>query len=273
MIVDESRIIIPGWFYRNFDADLTAEVPAQGYGGWQKCDTLPFSKHHSALVVMHAWKLPAPGEFPGWQRVIEYMPRAGKIMREYFPGMLNTFRQAGIQVIHVCGGGNYYQHYPEYQASLSLAGREAAPERIEFDPVRQELDDFRVKNVHPGEHNLADIQKSYPFRDFATEARPLPGEIIVDTTRQLFMQCQRLQISHLVYSGFAINWCLQMSPCCMIEMLRHGLLCSTIRECTTAVENKESAAGELAKALEMWKVALQFGFVYEYNDVLSALSQ
>ena len=158
-----------------------------------------------------------------------------------------------------------------YERSLRRMVGEERVERIKFDPIRQELADFKLKNVHPGEHNQPDIQACYPFRDFAPEARPLPGEIMVDTTRQLFMQCKRLQLSHLVYIGFAINWCLQMSPCCMTEMLRHGVLCSTVRECTTAVENKESAPQELAKALEMWKVALQFGFVYEYKDIVEAL--
>ena len=269
--MSDDRMIVPGWYYQNFDADFNADIPASGYGGWKKCDTLPFSCRHSALAVMHAWKVPAAGEFVGWQRAVEYMPRAKAIMQNFFPGILSAFREAGIPVIHICVGGSYYQDYPEYQASLALAGEEERVERIKFDPIRQELADFKLKNVHPGEHNQPDIQACYPFRDFAPEARPLPGEIMVDTTRQLFMQCKRLQLSHLVYIGFAINWCLQMSPCCMTEMLRHGVLCSTVRECTTAVENKESAPQELAKALEMWKVALQFGFVYEYKDIVEAL--
>ena len=72
--------------------------------------------------------------------------------------------------------------------------------------------------------------------------------------------------------GFALNWCLLMSPGGMVDMARHGCLCSTIREATTAVENRETARQELEKQQALWRVALEFGFVFGLEDFLAALS-
>jgi hypothetical protein len=57
----------------------------------------------------------------------------------------------------------------------------------------------------------------------------------------------------------------------MVEMSRHGLLCSTIREATTAIEHRETARTETAKALALWRVALAFGFVFDLEDFLAEL--
>jgi hypothetical protein len=62
-----------------------------------------------------------------------------------------------------------------------------------------------------------------------------------------------------------------MSPGGMVDMRRHGCLCSTIREATTAVENRETAREQLEKQQALWRVAVEFGFVFALEDFLSAL--
>lgn len=267
-----SRTIhVPAWYYRNFDADMSREVPAEGYGGWRKAAALPLALDHSALVVMHAWHCYESGDFPGWEHAVEYLPRARAVMRRYYPALLSTVRAAGMPVLHAVWGGHYYQEFPGYRESLALAGEEPPLPRAESDPVREALDRFRFEEVSPGAHNQPDIERSRTARDFAPEARPEPGEAIAATSRQLFLQCRKLGVNHLIYAGFALNWCLQMSPCGMVDMQRYGMLCSTIRETTTAVENKESARLETAKNMELWKVSLQFGLVYDFADFTGAL--
>lgn len=54
-------------------------------------------------------------------------------------------------------------------------------------------------------------------------------------------------------------------------MRKHGLLCSTVRQAVTAVENRETARTELAKELALWRVALDFGFVFDADDIINAL--
>jgi hypothetical protein len=80
-------------------------------------------------------------------------------------------------------------------------------------------------------------------------------------------------VNHLVYAGFAINWCLLMSPGGMLEMSRRGIMCSALRQAVTAVENKETARHELAKEIGLWRVALAFGFIFNVDDFVSAIAR
>ena len=63
-----------------------------------------------------------------------------------------------------------------------------------------------------------------------------------------------------------------MSPGGMIDMSRHGVMCSAIRQAVTAVENKETAPTEAAKELALWRVSVMFGFVFDVDDLVDALS-
>lgn len=83
--------------------------------------------------------------------------------------------------------------------------------------------------------------------------------------------CRRDGINHLIYSGFAINWCLFQAGGGIWEMARHGLLCSAIREVVTAIENKETVRGELAKENALWRVSTGYGFVYELDSFIRAI--
>ncbi len=107
--------------------------------------------------------------------------------------------------------------------------------------------------------------------DFLPTARPLGDEPVAATTAQLLAHCRTYGINHLIYVGFALDGCLLTSPGGMVDLSRAGLLCSTVREATTAIENKETARTESAKELALWRVALHFGFVYGVGELINAL--
>lgn len=263
---------IPTNYYQHFDADYAAEPSEKGFGGWKKA-TLPFSKHHTALVVMHAWDCGTKEQYPGWHRAAPYISRADRICRTVIPRLLKSARDANLTVMHVVGSGTYYKDLPGYKHAVQLAGSEPpSPEKAKTDPIKGKLDAFRRDKGFPGAHNLADINRGFAALDFPDEARPLDSEGVAATGNQLFALCKERQINHLVYAGFAINWCLLLSPGGMAEMgNRHGMLCSTIRQATTAVENLESAQEELCKEIALWRVALAFGFVFDLDDFTAAL--
>jgi len=57
----------------------------------------------------------------------------------------------------------------------------------------------------------------------------------------------------------------------MAEMQKYGIMCSALRQATTAVESKESAKKQWAKELALWRVALAFGFVFDVDDFTRAV--
>lgn len=264
-----TTISLPTDYYQQFDADHARPVPAEGYGGWKK-GTVNLSLEHTALVVMHAWDCGQPGDFPGWRRAVEYQPRAAKILSGIFPPLLSAARSGGLAVMHVVGGRDYYSHLPGYQGRAA-EGTDSVSLRAIPDPVSRELETFRSERVFTGRHNQDDVEAGFARLDFAPQARPVGNECIAANGLQLAEACIQRGINHLLYIGFAINWCLLMSPGGMVDMRRHGFLCSTLEEAVTAVENRETAAGELEKRQALWRISLEFGFVFHVPDLMAAL--
>lgn len=262
----------PANYYQQFDADYELDVPAEGYGGWQRAE-IELDLDHTALVSMHAWEAGTREQFLGWYRAVEYIPRAQEICRTVYPRLLTAARNAGATLFHVVGGGNYYQSLPGYRRAVTLAGPPPpAPETVPADASLRKLREFRAQRVFVGPHNAADVQRGFAQLDFPPQARPLGDEGVAENRHQLLALCKHHGINHLVYFGFAINWCLLMSPGGMLEMTQHGVMCSAVRQATTAVENRESARQQWAKELALWRVALAWGFVFDANDLITVLA-
>jgi len=266
-----STVVLPTHYYQVFDLDFGKPQPVDGTGGWKTAE-LPLSLDHSALVVMHAWDVGTREEFPGWHRVVEYFARAEEILKGPLRELLSAARASPLKIYHVAAGPRCCSDLPGYRRTLELAGPPSGPvEQVSSDPVYKTLTDFRVSDVYLGTHNLADIQAGFERLAFPPEAMPLPEEDIAVDEHQLFALCKRDHVNHLIYSGFAINWCLLTAGGGMWEMARHGLLCSTIREVVTAIENKETIHGELAKANALWRVSTGHGFVYDLDSFIAAI--
>lgn len=267
-----SELSMPTWYYQHYDADFAAEVPAEAFGGWRKT-ALPLGKERTALVVMHAWDCGTREQYPGWHRVVEYIPRSYDICDRVLPGLLAATRASGLTVYHVVRpGSDYYRDCPGYRRAARLAGpEEPAKRQVEHDEAFRQLARFRSQAVFPGEHNKADIAAGQSRLDFPPAARPVGEEGVAETSAQLHALCREDGINHLVYAGFAINGCLLTSPGGMVDMQRQGYLCSAIRQAVTAIENKETARAETAKELALWQVALLYGFVYDADDWVAVM--
>jgi len=262
---------IPAEYYQHMDANYDLPVPEEGFGGWKK-ETLEFSRTHTAVVVMHAWDHGTYEEFPGWWRVVPYIPRSKAILRDVFPPLLKAVRASDLPLFHVAAGGDYYKDLPGHKHAIEVAASSLSEyEKAQEDPIRERLYAFRQEHAYPGLHNLKDIERGFARVDFPDEARPEAGEGIAENGQQLFGLCKEKGINHLIYCGFAINWCLLLSPGGMAEMQKYGVMCSAIRQATTAVESKESAPRELCKEFGLWRVSLSFGFVFDVDDFVAAL--
>jgi hypothetical protein len=262
---------VRAFYYQQFDADLGRDVPGEGYGGWKTAEIEPGS---AALVVMHAWDAGTREAFPGWYRAVEYIPRSQEICQRVFPRLLEEVRAVGMPLFHVVGGGDYYKQVPGYRRAAELAGPSPpSPPQAVSDLALEALRRFRAERVFVGAHNQADVRRGFENLDFAPEARPVDSEGIAEDGHQLHALCAEAGVNHLVYVGFALNWCLLLSPGGMADMSRRGYICSTIREATTAVENRETAREERCKEIALWRVALAFGFVFGLDDFLTGIAK
>lgn len=267
-----ATLTVPANYYQQFDADHDREVPAEGYGGWKKAD-LELSLDHTAVAVMHAWDCGTREQHPGWWRAVEYIPRSYEICRTVFPRLLGAVRAANVRLFHVVSSGSYCRDFPGYKLALDLTPeRTVTVDRVEPDPVLQKLQAFRGEHVFVGPHNRADIERGQKVMGFPPEARPQGDEGIAENADQLTALCRHFGINHIIYAGFAINWCLLLSAGGMADMSKRGVMCSVFRQAVTAVENKETARAELCKQIALWRVALAFGFVFDVDDFVTALA-
>lgn len=267
-----SIINVPTCYYEQFDADYSLEVPAEGYGGWKKT-VLPLNTEHTALVLMHAWDCGKYEQYPGWYRAVEYIPRSVEISRAVFPKLLSTVRNSDMKIFHVAAGDNgYYKQYQGYCFAKKLAGKpvETPKYGVDSDMAYDSLKEFKRQL---GSHNHEDGARGFENIDFLPEAKPKWNEGVAENADQLYALCRHYKVNHIIYAGFAINWCLLLSPGGMSEMRQRGLMCSAIRQAVTAVENRETARNELCKDLGLWRVALDFGMVYDLDDLLNALKE
>ncbi len=262
------QITLRTHYYQQFDADPALEIPGEGYGGWQQA-ALPIDLNHTAVVIMHAWETGTQAQYPGWYRAVEYIPRAQQILAEIFPDLLAALRAADVTLLHVVGGGDYYHAYPGYQRAVSLAGPAPQLPQMPSNPALEELRRFRASKVFVGAHNRADTDAGFRHLDFPAIAQPQGEEGIAEDAHQLAALCLDAGINHLIYAGFAINWCLLMSPGGMVDMSRRGVICSALRQAVTAVENKESARTQAHKEEALWRVALAFGFIFDVNNLIT----
>lgn len=269
-------IKIPTWYYQQFDADYSVDVPAEGYGGWKK-QALPINPEKTAIVIMHAWDCGTFEQYPGWYRAVEYIPRANDIALRIFPELLNAARHRGMKLFHVADDSGYADDFEGYGITRQIQEKHFGKRSTQktpdtpYDSVFHELIKFKIQNSMGGLHNTEDIEKGRLNKSFMLQAKPLASEPIAINSEQLHALCLEYGINHLVYIGFAINWCLQYSPGNMNDLADKGIICSTIREAVTAVENKESARNEAHKEYGLWVTALKNGFVYDLNDFMNFL--
>jgi len=265
---------LPAWLYEQFGADYSLDVPHEAYGGWKEVPvSLPLER--TALISMHVWQFGSRDEVPGLYSGHPYIPAADRIVAEVFPPLLSAARAAGMPIVHVVGGPDYYSHLPGYKRTVALSGPE--PERPEgaiSDPEGVgAIWELKTNQGYPGADNLADIKRANDAISIPDGALPVEGEYIAATTHQMNAVCRKLGVSHLIYMGFNTNWCILMSPCGMLDMQRLGYLCSLVRQATNAVESKESARGEKYKEEALWRTAVGFGLVFDADPVVAALEK
>jgi hypothetical protein len=272
---------LKGAYYRHNPVDFSkGELGALGMRGWGETVDVDAPVSETALVSMHAENIGLIPEIPyadrgplaGYMRWLEYEGRKMDIVRTVYPRILAATRRAGLAVVHVAMG-DYGRKYPGFAKALKLAGpepRTSTPKAPGAARVRPP-DDRKGKLIF-GEHYNDNRDEAHFDRyfDFAEPAKPAGDEFVVETSHQLSCVLNSLGAWNLIYTGFAINWCLWFSGGGMVDMSRLGYRCSCIREAVTAVENRESVRGEQHKEEAMWRTSLMFGYIFSADDFIAA---
>jgi len=263
------RIIkIPVNYYQQFDADYTLDVPAEGYGGWKKT-VLDFDMDRTAVVLMHATDYGPREEVEGVYRACQYIPRANDISENIMPGLLKTIRNGGVKLFHLASNEQKCLNYAGYEKTRVLPRTNFF--QVEQDDAVKRLRQFKYDNGFPGKHNRPGYDNSAKYGGFPKNEEPLNDEEIFIDEMQLAEYCKREKISHLIYIGYNIDWCILFAPGGIFHVSRHGIMCSAIRQAVTACESKETARVNGSRENSLWQIAVGFGFVFDLDDFINAI--
>ena len=274
--VREGKVLeVPTMYYQQYGADPSlGDDAALTYGGWKKSD-LPLNAEKTAIVVMHAAYVGEAETAPEQFQYCEYVPRSYRIAEENFGTVLDAARAAGIKIYHVPFGVGYYEEMPGYTETQAIGAESkyTPRDRAEKDDVLSELRAFKDNNVTPGPNAWDGIRAAREkYLNFLPEAMPEGNEPICTTSNELAAVAIRDGVNHLVYMGFAVDSCLLSDEGGMLGMTRHGFMRSAIKDCVTAVENRESTPSKHHTDTALWRVVYNYGFVYEGKDLADAFA-
>jgi nicotinamidase-related amidase len=270
-----ARVIqVPWHIYRHYPADFSAgPAAARGFIGWE-VETRPLDLDKTALLLMH---LPDAGLTPDSQwgpdcprpdflGTVEWVPRTVDLIRNRLPRLVEAARAAGLQVVHV-HTRKEYQTGPCWERSVAEAG----------DPPGDDtdrIDDEGLLAAHRKDvFQLASRPEGSPDHTWGMPEVLMPqgDDLVAGETWRLHRLMKRRGINHLIYCGWALNWCLWFSSGGMCDMSRHGYLCSAVPGGCVAIENRESAEPEANLGYALWKTAVMFGYVFDLDELTDAL--
>lgn len=249
-----------------------------GFRGWES-EERELDLSRACLALMH---LPDGGltpdsewgpdaQNPNYLGTVEWVPRTVDLVTFRLPRLVEAARAAGVQVAHVGVGKRFPTDGPIWDRCVAEAGTAPAADA----DVIPGGGDWRAQHTR----DVFDLPRqnppNVPPHTFTLPAplRPQGQDIIAQHPWQLHRLLKNRGIDHVIYTGWALNWCLWFSPCGMSDMNRKGYLCSAVRGGCVAIENRESAVGEQNLEYALWKTSTMFGYVFDLHELTHALRQ
>jgi nicotinamidase-related amidase len=267
--------------YRGYPADFSAgSAAAHSFLGW---DTLPLGVDldRTALLMMH---LPDAGLRPESRWVpdcprpdllgtVEWVPRTMKLVTESLPPLVAAARKAGVQIVHITMGDSYAKQFTQRQRCIAELGDPPTPENDPL-PVEPDIDweADRMKRAYRLASTPPDADPTTPWNCFPPGLEPQGDDLVCYRTWELHRLLRTRNINNLIYTGWALNWCLWFSECGMNDMQRLRYRPYAVRGACVAIENAESADTEANLAYAYWMTAAKFGYILDRVELIDALS-
>ena len=211
---------------------------------------MPLPLEQTALVLVDIWNV---------HFIKSWIERACKITREVILPILGAARQSPLAIIHAPSPPVAEQ----YDQLGGLVSSSATPKSIwpptEFRHRSGEYTVFRGPRSQPpgiGAHwnPIADQLSISPLIDVLKE------EYVIATGQQLHDLLARKGILHLIYVGFATNWCVVGRDYGIRAMSGRGYNIILLREATTGVEFPDTVDQLFTTESESREVEQQYGF-------------
>ena len=192
-----------------------------------------------------------------------YQFRAEEICRTKIKPVLEKCREIGVTVVHAPDRATA-ENYPAFRyrpATRSTEQDEKPPNRTASIVDWPDRGKFSVPNKIPAEPKLKKWldEITSDSKHIPASVEPAGDDVAVATGDELQLLCREKRIRHLVYVGFATNFCVLNKSYGVRQMSKRGYNIVLIRDATTAVESSETVNGLWATRAAVFHVEIDVG--------------
>jgi len=204
----------------------------------------------TALVLVDVWST---------HYIDSWLQRATEITRDRIVPLLQAARQAGVTIIHAPSPFVVERHHPGFTPEPNPPAESSAWPPPSFRGIYRsgEHADFGRNREPRLQDAIARYETELKITD---QVAPLPGEQIIATGNQLHELLTERRILHLVYAGFATNWCVIGRDYGIIAMNERGYNILLVRDATTGVEFHDSVEELTATEIAIREVETKYAW-------------
>lgn len=251
---------------RYFQDSTPADVPCREENFIRREINMTLPLNQTALVLVDLWNV---------HFIESWIERAAQVTREAIVPAIQAAREAGLPVIHapspeVARQFPQASRNPKVEPTPPPKGPDWPPEAF----LRRE-DAYAAytgpRSQPPGIGVHWDNLKSDLSITPAVEVKD--DDIVITTGPELHHVLAERRILHLIYAGFATNWCVLGRDYGIRAMARYGYNIIMLRDCTAGVEFPDTLDELMVTEIAVREIEQQFGFSASNADFFDSLEQ
>lgn len=217
----------------------------------------------AAFVMVDVWDI-HPYE--------SHLERGAQITRERIAPVAEACRKAGVTVVHAPSPGQAreYPQWVRYAGDGELGG--SGTKADDWPPP-----EFRARKGKYAKHAKPKnprrekwMKAQLPKRRIMAEVEPQPDDFVIATGDQLHRLLKHKKVLHLFYAGFAANMCVLHRDYGICAMHRRGYSTILLRDCTTAIESRDTLPAMIHTQASISIVEMVFGYTTSSEAFLRA---
>ena len=218
----------------------------------------------TALVLVDCWD---------YHYIESWLARAKEVMTSRLAPLAAVCRDAGVLVIHA-PGRNVAERYADWMEDPGDWNRNQTDgwPPADFAARAAPYEDLHWASEPAMSPELADWMdysrnRMMIYRDVV----PVAGDAVIATGDQLHALLRKRGILHLIYAGFATNWCVLNKDYGFRAMTWRGYNGVILRDGTTALETHESYTTEQMRDFAVLTMEMTMGYSSTVEELIGSL--
>ncbi len=248
---------------RYFQDSTPADVPCRETAFIRREFEMPLPIDETALVLVDLWNV---------HFIETWIERAKQVTVDCVVPVIDAARQVGMTIVHAPS--------PSVAAQYPHLKRHKPPEPAS--PLTWPPSDFRGRE---GDYSVYRGPRSQPpgigvhWDKLASQLSMSPAidvkedEFVIATGQQLHELLEERKILHLIFAGFATNWCVLGRDYGIRSMSRYGYNIILLRDATTGVEFPDTYDNLFTTEIAIREVEQQYGFSASNADFFAAVAK